>query len=164
MRENFTQRVSRVGARLQSINETITTRRGAVSSGARTRISEALRVFDEAQAQAGNDPSGAMGLLTRAEQLGEQALTEAQNDMSSWGGSGGFGSPYGGRRSAGIDPWSVVLGGILLGGGGGRRHSGGWGGGGFGGGSFGGGGGGGFSGGSFGGGGGGWGNFSGGRF
>ncbi|MGO0574843.1 TPM domain-containing protein [Ornithinimicrobium panacihumi] len=166
MRENFTQRVSRVGARLRSINETISARRGAVSSGARTRISEALRVFDEAQRVSQSDPNAAMGLLTRAEQLGEQALTEAQNDLSSWGGSGGFGGGYGrgyGNRSAGIDPWSVILGGLILGGGnrgGGHHHSGGWGGGGGFGGSFGGGGG--FSGGGFGGGGGG--NFSGGRF
>ncbi|WP_143780684.1 hypothetical protein [Ornithinimicrobium sp. CNJ-824] len=151
MRENFTQRVARVGARLRSIDETISTRRGAVSSGARTRISEALRIFDEAQRVA-QDPATAMGLLTRAEQLGEQALTEARNDLDSWG---GFGGP--GTRRGGIDPLSVILGGILLGGGGGgggHRHSGGWGGGGFsGGGSFGGGG--------FGGGGG---TFSGGRF
>ncbi|MFK5633310.1 MULTISPECIES: TPM domain-containing protein [unclassified Ornithinimicrobium] len=157
MRDNFTDRVARVGARLRSIDETIRTRRGAVSSGARTRISEALRVFDEAQQVASTDPTTAMGLLTRAEQLGEQALTEAQNDLSSWDGSGGFG---GGNRSGGIDPWSVILGGILLGGrGGGHHHSGGWGGGGRGG--FGGGGS--FGGGSFGGGGGG-GSFSGGRF
>lgn len=169
MRENFGQRVTRVGARLRSIDETIATRRGAVSSGARTRISEALRVFDEAQAAAQTDPASAMGLLTRAEQLGEQALTEAQNDLSSWGGSGGYGGGFGGGRNrGGIDPWSVILGGILLGGnrGGGHHHSGGWGGGG----SFGGGGGfgGGFGGGSFGGGGfgggGGGGSFSGGRF
>ncbi|MGC5582971.1 TPM domain-containing protein [Ornithinimicrobium sp. W1679] len=157
MRENFTQRVARVGARLRSIDETISTRRGAVNSGARTRISEALRVFDEAQRVAGNDPATAMGLLTRAEQLGEQALTEARNDLDSWGGSGGVGGP--GTRRGGIDPLSVILGGILLGGGGGHRHSGGWGGGGFSGG------GGGFGGGSFGGGGfGGGGTFSGGRF
>lgn len=160
MRENFTQRVARVGARLRSIDETIRTRRGAVNSGARTRISEALRVFDEAQRVAGDDPTTAMALLTRAEQLGEQALTEAQNDLDSWGGSGGFGGGYGGRRAGGIDPLSVILGGILLGGGGGHRHSGGWGGGGGFGGGGGGFGGGGFGGGSFGGGG----NFGGGRF
>ena len=168
MRENFAERTTRVGARLQSINQTIATRRGAVSSGARTRMSEALRLYDEAQATGQSDPAAAMGLLTRAEQLGEQALTEADNDVNTWGGSGGSGG-------GGIDPWSVVLGGILLGGnrGSGRRHSGGWGGSGGGGGGFGGGGGGlgggslgggGFGGGSFGGGGGGGGSFTGGRF
>lgn len=159
-RTDYDQRVIRVGARLRSIDETVATRRGAVNSGARTRISEALRLYNEALAQAQHSPAAAMDLLTRAEQLGEQALAETRNDISSWGGSGGSGS----NRSSGIDPWSVLLGGILLGGGG-RRHSGGWGGGGsIGGGSFGGGsiGGGGFGGGSFGGGGGG--NFGGGRF
>ena len=163
MRENFTERFTRVGARLQSINQTIATRRGAISSGARTRMSEALRLYEEARTAGSNDPQTAMALLTRAEQLGEQALTEANNDLGSWGGSGGSGG------GGGIDPWSVILGGILLGGnrGGGRRHSGGWGGswgggGGFSGGSFGGGS---FGGGSFGGGGGGGGgSFTGGRF
>lgn len=167
MQENFNDRVSRVGARLSSINQTIATRRGAMSSGARTRMSEALRVYDEARALAATDPSNAMGLLTRAEQLGEQALAEAQNDLDSWGGSGG--QPPRSRYGS-VDPWSVILGGILLGGNNNsHRHSGGWGGsggggftssgGGFSGGGFGGG----FSGGSFGGGGGG-GTFSGGRF
>ncbi|WP_131103626.1 TPM domain-containing protein [Ornithinimicrobium sufpigmenti] len=161
MREDFAQRYTRVGARLQSINQTIATRRGAISSGARTRMSEALRLYEEARTTSGTDPRAAMGLLTRAEQLGEQALTEANNDLGSWGGSGGSGG------GGGIDPWSVILGGILLGGGGrGRRHSGGWGGSWGGGGSFGGGsfGGGSFGGGSFGGGGGRGGSFTGGRF
>ncbi|MFK5688803.1 TPM domain-containing protein [Ornithinimicrobium sp. LYQ92] len=153
-RADFDQRVARVGARLRSIDQGIATRRGAMSSGARTRISEALRLYDEALERGSGSPAAAMDLLTRAEQLGEQALTEAQRDRSSWDGPGGPGQ----RRAGGIDPWSVLLGGILLGGGGGgHRHSGGWGGGG----SFGGGGG--FSGGSFGGGGGG-GSFGGGRF
>lgn len=163
MRGDFDTRVSRVGARLQSINQTIATRRGAVSSGARTRISEALRLYDEAVAQASDSPTAAMDLLTRAEQLGEQALTEAQRDADQWGGPGGLGGPYSGRGSRGIDPWSVLLGGILSGAGSSHRHSGGWGGGGSFGGGGGFGGGGSFGGGGFGGGGGG-GNFSGGRF
>lgn len=168
VREDFGHRLQRVGDRLTSINQTIATRRGAVNSGARTRISEALRVYEQARQTGQSDPQTANGLLVRAERLGEQALAESQQDLNSWGGSGGPGSPYGRRRSAGIDPWSVILGGILLGGGGGggNRHSGGWGGGG----SFGGGGG--FGGGSFGGGsfgaggfgGGGGGSFTGGRF
>ncbi|WP_153011705.1 TPM domain-containing protein [Serinicoccus chungangensis] len=163
LRGDFEARVSRVGARLRSIDQTVATRRGAVSSGPRTRISEALRLYDDAVAQAAESPTAAMQLLTRAEQLGEQALTEAQRDADQWGGPGGFGGPTSGRGHRGIDPWSLVLGGILSGMGSSHRHSGGWGGGG----SFGGGGGG-FGGGSFGGGsfggGGGGGTFSGGRF
>jgi len=144
VREDFSERVTRVGARLRSIDETIATRRGAVNSGARTRISEALRLFDEAQRKASDSPTEAANLLTRAEQLGEQALVEAQQDVDRWD------DPRGNRRSGGIDPLSLILGGILAGG---NRHSGGWGGSWGGGGGFGGGGGG-FGGGGFGGGGG----------
>lgn len=156
VQSDFQHRVHRVGARLRSIDETIGTRRGAVASGARTRISEALRLFDQAQQLAGQDPTQASTLLNRAEQLGEQALAEAQNDVDRFDDYGGSG-----RRNQQLDPMSLILGGILAGGGGrGHRHTGGWGGSG---GSFGGGGG--FSGGGFGGGGGGGGSFgSGGRF
>ncbi|MCE0485650.1 TPM domain-containing protein [Ornithinimicrobium sediminis] len=138
MRRDFDQRVARVGARLRSIDETIATRRGAVDSGARTRISEALRLFDQAQAAADQDITQAAGLLNRAEQLGEQALAQADDDVDRWSGPG----PHR-RGNQGIDIGSLVLGGILLGGGRGGGSS--WGGsaGGFGGGrgSFGGGGG-----------------------
>ncbi len=148
----FTERVQRVGARLRSIDETISTRRGAVDSGARTRISEALRLFEQAQSTATEDPTRAASLLNQAEQLGERALAEASNDVDRWNGPGGPSMPGGrrGHRSNGLDVGSLILGGILAGGG--SRHSGGWGGGGgtfggggFGGGGFGGGGGGGIS-------------------
>ncbi len=128
MRRDFDQRVARVGARLRSIDETIATRRGAVDSGARTRISEALRLFDQAQAVAGQDVNQAAGLLNRAEQLGERALAQANDDVDRWSGPG----PHR-RGNQGIDIGSLVLGGILMGGG---RGGGSWGGssGGFGGG------------------------------
>lgn len=169
-RTAFQARVERVGARLRSIDETISMRRGAVDSGARTRISEALRLFDEAQRTFEGSATQAASLLNRAEQMGERAFAEAGHDVDRWddtmgpGMRGGRGMGRGGRRRAGgVDIGSLVLGGILAGGGqGGARHSGGWGGGGgFGGGGFSGGGG--FGGGgSFGGGGGG--ISSGGRF
>ncbi len=133
VREDLSARIRRVGARLRSIDETISTRRGAVNSGARTRISEALRLFEEAQQVAQEDPQRATGLLSEAEQLGERALSEAQRDLDRWDGPMG-----GGHRRGGLDPLSMILGGILAGGGG-HRHRGGWGGG-FGGGGFGGGG------------------------
>ncbi|MGB5952293.1 MAG: TPM domain-containing protein [Ornithinimicrobium sp.] len=167
----FQARVERVGARLRSVDETISTRRGAVDSGARTRISEAMRLFEQAQQHYDQDPTAAASLLNQAEQAGERALAQAGSDIDRWddpgGPSGGHFGPGAGRgrrgRSNGVDIGSLILGGILAGGG--SRHSGGWGGprggsrGGFGGGSFGGGS---FGGGGFGGGGGG--ISSGGRF
>lgn len=151
-RRDFQARVDRVGARLRSIDETIGTRRGAVAAGARTRISEAMRLFDQAQEVAADDPARAAGLLNRAEQLGERALVEADRDLDRFSGPGGigYGGAWGGRRRNHDVLGALVLGGILSGGG--RRHHGGWGtGGGFGGGgSFGSGGGFGRGGGSFG--------------
>lgn len=153
----FATRVERVGARLRSINETITSRRGAVDSGARTRISEALRLLEQAQSMSTDEPAQAASLLNQAEQLGERAMAEASKDVDRWDDSSGsaLGGGRGRGRSNGLDVGSLILGGILAGGG--SRRSGGFGGG-FGGGGFGGGfggssGGGGFSGGSRGGGG-----------
>lgn len=159
VRSTLADRFTRVNARLQSIDETIATRRGAVGPDARTRISEALRLYGLAVQTAESDPDQAQTLLTRAEDLGEEALRRAEEDQNSWRGGGGYGQ----RRTGGIDPVSMILGGILMGGGG-HHHGGsggswggdsggfggGWGGGGGGfggGGSFGGGGGGGFGGG-----------------
>ncbi|MGB7424242.1 MAG: TPM domain-containing protein, partial [Ornithinimicrobium sp.] len=143
-RNAFQTRVERVGARLSSIDETISTRRGAVDSGARTRISEALRLFEQAQQAFSDDPTRAASLLNRAEQLGERALAEAGNDVDRWDDASGPGmrGGRGSRRNAGgLDIGSLILGGILAGSGrGGAHHSGGWGGGGYGGGGFGGGG------------------------
>ncbi len=164
-RSAFQARVERVGTRLRSIDETISHRRGAVDSSARTRISEAMRLFEEARSRYGDEPATAASLLNQAEQTGERALAQANSDIDRWDdpgrpsmgrhGMGGGAFGHGGRRgrSQGIDIGSVILGGILAGGG--SRHSGGWGGGRGGGGGFGGGG-------SFGGGGGG--ISSGGRF
>lgn len=141
MRADFQNRVNRVGARLRSIDQTIGHRRGAVSTGARTRISEALRLHQQAQ---NSDLSAeeANGLLRRAEELGEQALAESQHDMDEWDNYGRGRGPGGNRGGGGVDVFSLILGGILASGG--RRHSGGWGGsrggGGFGGGGRGGGG------------------------
>ncbi|MFC7489681.1 MULTISPECIES: TPM domain-containing protein [unclassified Knoellia] len=146
--ELLQRRLDEVGARLTSIDDYIASRRGAVGSGARTRIATARSLFHEAAAAAQADPRHAAPLLDQAEAEGEQALALAQEDLDSWGGQGG-GTVVVGPR--GLDPTALILGGILgsggFGGGLGGR-GGGWGGsgGGFGGG-FGGGGGGGFGGG-----------------
>lgn len=137
---------------VRTVDDFISTRRGAMATTARTRLAEAQRHLARAQALADTDAHAALGEAQQAITLARQAYAEAQDDMNRWGG-GGYG---GGPRMHGMG--SAILGGIIGGmlAGGGR--GGGWGGGfgGFGGGGFGGGGGGGFSGGGgFGGGGGG---------
>ena len=154
-------RLEALNARIAGVSEYIRTRRGAVGSEARTRLSEATRLAQRAADLAAEDPEQALTLVQQAEQRVAAAQQLAERDTSSFGGPGGFGGGYGGGRRGGVDVGSLILGGILLGGGG-RR--GGWGGGGGFGGGFGGGGGGfGGGGGGFGGGGGGFGG-GGGRF
>jgi hypothetical protein len=111
----------------------ITTRRGAVGTDARTRLAEAQRHLQ--QAQAGGDPTVALREAQAADSMGRQALELAQADVSRWSGP----SQGGGGGSLGVDLGSLVLGGILSGGlsGGRGGRGGGFGGGGFGGGGFG---------------------------
>jgi hypothetical protein len=120
----------------------IGTRRGAVGPEARTRLAEAQRHLDVAVDQGRDDPVAALREAHQAAALAQQALDQAQDDVSEWSGGGGYGGPgsYGGQRPGGVDLGSLVLGGILLGGGrGGGFGGGGFGGGGGGGGGFGGG-------------------------
>ena len=131
-----------VRAEVAAVGDFITTRRGAVDTGARASLSEAQRHLALAESLAATDPARALSEAQQAQQLAAGAGQAARADVQSWGGyGGGYGGPGGfdGGAFAG-----AVLGGILAGGG---RSSGGWSGGGFGGGF----GGGGFGGGGFGG-------------
>ncbi|MFJ8072907.1 TPM domain-containing protein [Streptomyces sp. NPDC096176] len=128
----------------------ITTHRGAVGSEARTRLAEAQRRLQRAEALAGedgagSDPQAALAEAQRADWLAQQAQSLAEHDVR------GFGNPFGPGGATGVGGagggglGGAVLGGIILGGmfgGGGSSGGGGFGGGGFGGGpgSFGGGG------------------------
>ncbi|GAA3605977.1 TPM domain-containing protein [Marihabitans asiaticum] len=143
VQERIGQRTTMVRTRLQSIDSTISRHRGAVTREARMDMAQAWEHFSRAeQAAASGASEQAEAELAEAERLGEQALRRSQNDIDDW-----TGRSYG-RRSAshGLDPASIILGGILSGGFGGGGRGGGWGGssggfgGGFGGGGFGGGG------------------------
>ncbi|WP_375406288.1 TPM domain-containing protein [uncultured Amnibacterium sp.] len=138
----------------------IENRRGGIRSEARTRLSEAQRELDRADALQASDPIDALASAQHALALANEASDLAQRDIDDFRG-GGFGGG-GGSRGGDLVTGAViagVLGGILGGGnhgggggwaGGGGGGWGGGGGGGFGGGgSFGGGGGGGGGGGSF---------------
>ena len=134
---------------LAAAEDFITTRRGAVGSEARTRLAEGQRHLERAMSLSPSDPAAALSEAQSADDLGEQALQSACNDVGGAGSSSGFGTGggfsgggYGGRGGyggggyggrGGPDLGSLILGGILSGGGGGRR-GGGFGGGGFGGG------------------------------
>ncbi|WP_243695231.1 TPM domain-containing protein [Agromyces protaetiae] len=134
--------ISTARAGVAAAEDYLVNRRGAVGAEARTRLAEAGRLVTLAEQTRVSDPAGALQNAQRAEQLANDAIRVAQQDV------GGFGGAFGGQpqQGGGGDVLGAVLGGILinnmLGGGGGGGF------GGFGGGSGGGGGFGGFGGGS----------------
>ncbi len=118
----------------------VATHRGAVGSEARTRLTEAGRRWEEAQALAADDPQSALAEARQADALARRAQDLAERDVRAYGnpiGTGGMPGTGGGSGGLG----GAVLGGIILGGlfGGGRGGGPGGLGGGFGGGGFGGG-------------------------
>jgi hypothetical protein len=138
------QSIAAARSEISATTDFITTRRGAVGSEARTRLSEASRHLEAAVSLAGQDPRQALSHAQHADALAGQALQLAQRDVAntSWN------QPTQ-QRGGGMDLGSMILGGILIdsmmrgggGRGGGGRGGGGGGGGGFGGGLGGGGGG-----------------------
>ncbi|MFH9606661.1 TPM domain-containing protein [Streptomyces sp. NPDC017448] len=93
----------------------VTTHRGAVGSGARTRLAEAQRRWERARELTPVDARGALAEARQADALAGQALALAEQDVR------GFRSPQGPGGPGGTG--GAVLGGILLGGlfGGGGR-------------------------------------------
>jgi len=134
-----TDLLGRVTSQIRGVSDYIETRRGAVGPEARTRLSEATRLAQQAQVTLPTDPAAALALVQQAGSLAEQAGQLAQADVQQWedqqrsSGPGGFGGPGRGGGSAGLILGGILIDQLLRGGGG-------FGGGGFGGGGFGGGG------------------------
>ena len=117
-------------SRIRAVTDYIETRRGAVGPEARTRLAEAQRILDEAEALAGTDPQRGLQGVQRADELAAQAQQQAQADVEEFersrsSGPGGFG---GGSHAGSLILGGILLDGLLRGGGGG--FGGGWGGGG----------------------------------
>ncbi|MFF5785218.1 TPM domain-containing protein [Streptomyces sp. NPDC012693] len=124
----------------------IATHRGAVGSEARTRLAEAQRRWEKAQALAeAGEPPTALAEAQQADALARRAQDLAEQDVRTYGNPNGLGGVTGVGGNAGGGLGGAVLGGIILGGllgggrGGGHGGFGGGSGGGFGGGGFGGG-------------------------
>ena len=135
----LSETLGRVGSQIRAVSDFVATRKGAVGPEARTRLSEASRLHDEARALAATDPVGALETATRCEHLVQSAQQLAQADVQSWEnrqGPGSGGPNVGGMILGGILVDSILRGGSGRGGGfGGGGFGGGFGGGGFGGGS-----------------------------
>ncbi|KPI03666.1 protein of unknown function DUF477 [Actinobacteria bacterium OV450] len=89
----------------------ITTSRGAVGSGARTRLAEAQRRLERSAAPAGSDPAGALVQAQRADGLARQAQQLAEEDVRAYRNAYGGG----GQQRQGGGTGGAVLGGIILG-------------------------------------------------
>jgi len=142
-REQQARETARLQAGLRSAQATVTRvsdyvagQRGGIGTEARTRIAEAARHLDHANALALTDPAGALAEADTANRLAAEAEGLAQRDYGQWN------DPFRGGRGggAGSDVAGAIIGGIIGGllSGGGRRGGpfggfGGRGGGGFGG-------------------------------
>ncbi|BCJ51998.1 hypothetical protein Asp14428_34730 [Actinoplanes sp. NBRC 14428] len=160
-RAQLTQALPVARAEVATASDFITTRRGAVGTGARASLSEAFRHLALAESLAESDPITALAEAQQAQRQAGAASSAAHSDVQSWAaygsdgpgsygpggyGSGGYGpgdygsGGYGRGGAGGFDAGAfagAVLGGILSGGSRSHGHSGGrgggWSGGGFGG-------------------------------
>ncbi|GAA2379300.1 hypothetical protein Cme02nite_17650 [Catellatospora methionotrophica] len=122
-RRQLDQALHAARAAVDSATGYITTRRGAVGSTARTRLSEAHTLLD--RAESGGDPVAALAAAERAHDLAAQAMDSARDDIERWQFPSGYGGQMGGGRviiggpggfgtAAAGGMGGAVLGGILL--------------------------------------------------
>lgn len=114
LKRAFDQALFSAQSQVRSVSDFVDTRRGSVGPEARTRLAEAVRQLQAAQAVGATNPSQAIQHANRAAMLAVQAQSMANADVSAaqrqytgrYGG-GGFG---GGGGNTG-----AILGGILIG-------------------------------------------------
>lgn len=111
----FDQASSSAQSQVRAVSDFIDTRRGSVGPEARTRLAEAVRQLEAAQAvkatnlsQAIAHANGAAMLATQAQSMANADVTAAQRTYT-----GGYGGGMGGGRGGGN--MGAVLGGILIG-------------------------------------------------
>lgn len=114
------------GSRVRAVSDYIDTRRGSVGPEARTRLAEARRRLDSADAKKSTDVSGAISDANEAAALAAQAQSSAKADVQS--AQEAYYGRYGGRGGdTGAMLGGIIIGNILGGGGfGGSTGGGGW--------------------------------------
>ncbi|OBJ45716.1 hypothetical protein A5630_13075 [Mycolicibacterium mucogenicum] len=126
LRQSYGQALLAAQSRVRGVSDFIDTRRGSVGSEARTRLAEAQRRLEAAQAAQATDLPAAIEQANAADALAAQAQNLADNDVrvarQAYAGSG---------TSTAGDIGGIIIGGILSGmirggGGGGGSHGGGW--------------------------------------
>jgi len=109
------QAVLTAQAQVRSVSDFVDTRRGSVGPEARTRLAEAVRQLEAANAVRATNPAegiqranGAAMLAVQAQSMAHADVSAAQRQYTGRYGGGGFGGGGGGNMGA-------VLGGILIG-------------------------------------------------
>ncbi len=120
-------------SRIKAVSEFIDTRRGSIGPEARTRLSEAARQLDAAQAKRATNPTEAIAHANGAASLAAQAQSLANDDVRKAQVS--YAPQYGRQSDMGSVIGGIIIGNILRGGMGGMGGMGGGWGGGWGGGS-----------------------------
>jgi len=126
LRQSFGQALLAAQSRVRGVSDFIDTRRGSVGSEARTRLAEAQRRLEAAQAVQATDLPAAIEQANAADALAAQAQRLADDDVraarQAYAGTG---------SSTAGDIGGIIIGGILSGmirggGSGGGSHGGGW--------------------------------------
>lgn len=78
------QQLQRARSQVSAAEDYITTHRGAVGAGARTRISEAGRHLEAAVSLAASDPANALDEAREADKLAVAAIQSARNDVAEY--------------------------------------------------------------------------------
>ena len=101
------QALATARAEVAQADDFVGTRRGAVGSEARTRLTEAQRHLAAAETLGNADAAGGLAHAQQAITLARQASQLAQQDVGGWNGGGG-------QRGGGGGLAGAVLGGILI--------------------------------------------------
>jgi uncharacterized membrane protein YgcG len=129
LQRSYEQALSTAESRVRSVSDYIDTRRGSVGPEARTRLNEAVRQLEAAEAKRDSAIDEAIKHANGASLLAAQAQQLANDDVQA--GQRQYQVSYGGRRQSdmGAMVGGIILGNILTGGMGGGYHGGGYGGG-----------------------------------
>jgi len=121
---SFDQALFTAQSRVRSVSDYIDTRRGSIGLEARTRLSEAVRQLDTAQANRSTNLTEAIAHANSASTLAAQAQSMANADVQA--SQRAYTGRYGGGSNMGAMVGGIIIGNILGGGMGGGFGGGGW--------------------------------------
>jgi hypothetical protein len=125
LERSYEQALATAQSRVRSVSDYIDTRRGSIGSEARTRLNEAVRQLEAAEATKKTDINEAIKRANGASMLAAQAQQLANSDVQA--GQVQYQTRYGGRQSdMGAMVGGIILGNILTGGMGGGYRGGGY--------------------------------------